>query len=231
MEKIHIVSCSSEVFADRKEAGCLLADELKIFKNKKAVVLGILRGGIIVAREISLKLDAELDIVLSRKIGAPMSPEFALGAVSENGKLFLNEPVTAYTSMNSEYIQQEKKRQMAEIKGRSRLFRKIQPKISIEGRIAIVVDDGVATGATMLAALWSARQEHPKKLIAAIPVGPKDVLEALAKHADNVICLKAPCFFNAVGQFYAHFDQTKDKDVLAILEDMEDSRVRPRNAK
>ena len=217
IRKLRIVSRSSMAFFDRKEAGLLLSNELKGLKGKDTVALGILRGGIIVALEVALKIGAELDIVLSRKIGAPMNPELAVGAVSENGELFVNKEAAASTSANDGYIQQEKNRQMAEIRRRSSLFRKIKPKISLEGKTVVVIDDGVATGATLLAALWAASQEHPKELIAAIPVGPEEILKDLSKYADKLICLKTPPYFSAVGQFYLQFNQTSDEEVLNIL--------------
>jgi len=219
MGGLRIVSHGSGVFSDRKDAGRLLADELEYLKGKEVVVLGILRGGIIIAREIAIRIGAELDIVLSRKISAPMDPELAIGAVSESGKLFINKKTASYTGADNTYIQEEKKRQVAEIKRRSKLFRKIRPKISLERKEVIMTDDGLATGATMQAALWAARQEHPEKLIAAVPVGPEETLEELTRDADEVICLKAPYPFNAVGQFYLQFEQIEDKKVLSMLKE------------
>lgn len=217
MGKIRVVSDSAEPFADRQEAGRLLAGELKSLNGKRVVVLGILRGGIIVAREIALALGAKLDIVLSRKIGAPMNPEYALGAVSEAGELFLNKNIVSCADNDTAYIQQEKMRQVNEIKRRGQLFRRIHPKVSLENKTIIVTDDGVATGATMQAALWAVRHEHPKKIIAAIPVAPEESLKELAKDADEVICLKAPFFFSAVGQFYLQFEQITDEEVFKTL--------------
>ncbi len=217
MGKIRIISQSSERFESRKAAGTLLAAELKKLKGEAAVVLGIPRGGMIVACELALALDADLDIVLSRKLGAPHNPELAIGAVGEDGKVFLNENVVGYLSVGDDYVRVEKERQMLEIKRRIALYRKVLPKVALNERTVIVTDDGVATGATMQAALWSVRQEGPKKLIAALPVGPPETLEMLSQDADEIICLRAPEFFAAVGQFYSQFTQVEDKELLELL--------------
>lgn len=214
-----IISHSDERFSDRQEAGRLLARELKKIESRdtRAVVLGIPRGGIIVAREIALALDADLDIVLSRKLGAPHNPELAVGAVSEDGRVFLNEDVVSSLAVDDGYVHKEKEHQMLEIKRRIALYRKALPKVSLQGRVVIVTDDGVATGATMQAALWAARHEGPKKLIAALPVGPEDTIRKLAQDADEMICLRTPEFFAAVGQFYAQFGQVEDEELLEVL--------------
>jgi len=225
MGQLRIVSQSSEAFGSRPEAGWMLSEELKCFKGKNTVVLGILRGGIIVAREIAIRLDARLDIVLSRKIGAPINPELAVGAVSENGELFVNKETALYTGADAMYIQQEKKRQMAEIKRRTTLFRSIQPKVPLKAKVVIVTDDGVATGATMQAALWAVRQEQPIKLIAAIPVGPQENVKRFTQDADEVVCLKAPFSFSSVGQFYLGFEQVEDKQVIEILKSYKEKMI------
>jgi putative phosphoribosyl transferase len=217
MGKLHIVSNSDVPFADRIEAGRLLARELKGYEGKEAVVLGILRGGIIIAREIALGLDTVFDIVLSRKLGAPDNPELAIGAVSEDGNVFLNREVIIDTAVNDDYIAYEKQRKISEIKRRVAMFRAIYPKVSLEGKIAIVTDDGVATGATMQATLWALRQEKPSRLIAALPVGPWKTLSKLTHDADEVVCLRAPVFFSALSQFYLQFKQVEDEEVLKML--------------
>ena len=216
---IRVISHNAERFSDRRQAGALLAMELKQWRGRKAVVLGIPRGGIIVAEELSRRLEAELDIVLSRKLGAPNNPELAVGSVTEDGNVFLNEEIVSALSLGQGYIEKEKAYQMREIERRIALFRKARPKISLKDKSVIVTDDGVATGATMKAALWAARQEHPKKLIAALPVGPPETIQELSVIADEVLCLRAPEFFSAVGQFYAEFGQVEDEEVLEILKD------------
>ncbi len=215
--KLRILSYSSEPFRDRKEAGRLLADELSEYRGQKAVVLGIPRGGIIVAREIARALNAELDIVLAHKLRTPGHEELAMGSVAEDGKLFLNPEVVQELRIGDTYIQQEKVRQLAEIKRRTEMIRRARPKIPLAGRIVIVTDDGVATGATTQAALWAVRLEQPEKLIAAMPVGPEDTIRRLAEDVDEMLCLRAPPLFAAVGQFYQQFYPVGDEDVLKIL--------------
>lgn len=217
MAKLRIVSHSDEPFRDRQEAGQLLGRELNNLRGQKAVVLGIPRGGIIVARELARALEADLDIVLSHKLRTPGHPELAMGSVAEDGKLFLNEMVIRELGVDRAYIQQEKAQQLMEIARRSKLIRKIQPKVPLEGRLVIVTDDGVATGATTQAALWAVRGENPKKLIAAVPVGSEETIGRLAEDVDEIICLRAPPFFAAVGQFYTQFDPIEDEEVLKIL--------------
>lgn len=217
MGVLRIVSYSSERFRDRAEAGKLLAYELRELRGRRPVVLGIPRGGIIVAREMARALDGELDIVLSRKLRTPGQWELAMGSVSEDGKLFLNDAVIRGMSVINAYIQQEKEVQIKEIARRRELIRKIKPRVSLEGRIVIVTDDGIATGATAQAAFWAARQEHPEKLIAAFPVGPQDTVTRLAQDVDEMVCLRAPEIYYAVGQFYARFEQIEDEEVLEIM--------------
>jgi len=219
MGRLSILSQSQHAFKDRKEAGKILAQQLNGFKKSNPVVLGIPRGGLIVAKEVADFLCAQLDIVLSRKLGAPGNPELAIGAISEDGKLFLNEVLAAQLDTHNTYIQKEKEYQLAEIKRRTKLFRTVRPKVSLKQRTVIITDDGVATGATMQAATWAVRQEGADKVIVALPVGPQSTLTRLAEDTDQVICLKAPVLFSAVGQFYDCFDQTEDEEVINILKE------------
>ena len=223
--QLHILSHGGMPFADRAEAGRLLAVELSNYRGRKAVVLGVPRGGVVVARELARALDAELDIVLAHKLPTPGHEELAMGSVAEDGKLFLNQEVVGTLGVGETYIKQERARQMAEIKRRSELFRRVHPKVALKGRIAIVTDDGVATGATTQAALWAVRLEQPEKLIAAIPVGPEDTIRRLAEDVDEMVCLRTPALFGAVGQFYRQFYPVDDEEVLKILrEEHEDGR-------
>ena len=217
--RVRIISRSSERFRDRQEAGRLLAKQLTEMRGKKAVVLGIPRGGIIVARELARALEAELDIVLSHKLRTPGHQELALGSISEDGKLFLNEALVQELGVGSGYIEKERAQQLVEIKHRAELIRKVRPKVPLKGRLVIVTDDGVATGATTQAALWAVRQEQPRRLIAAIPVGAEETVRRLAEDADETVCLRAPQFFVAVGQFYVRFDQVQDEEMLEILKE------------
>ena len=219
MGKLTVISHSSELFQDRREAGRLLAAELKEYRGGNTVVLGIPRGGIIVAAELTVGIQAELDIILARKLRSPVNEELAMGAVSENGKMFLNNLVLEQLAIDNAYIQREKDIQIEEIRRRSFLIRKVRPKVPLANRVVIVTDDGVATGATTQAALWAARHEKPSKLILAIPVGSGETVSKLAEEADETLCLRTPPFFAAVGQFYRIFSQTSDEEVLKILEE------------
>jgi predicted phosphoribosyltransferase len=226
MAACRILSHQSAPFQDRVEAGQLLGRELAKLRGQGAVVLGIPRGGVVVAREVARALDGELDIVLSRKIGAPGNPEFAIGAVSEDGRVFLTEASASWLRLTSDYIERETARQRAEIARRIGLYRSVRPKVPIEGRPVVVTDDGVATGATMQAALWAARQERPARLVAALPVAPEEALARLAADTDELLCLQAPPDFQAVSQFYSRFDQTDDSELLDLLrEEAERSRT------
>ncbi len=221
MGTLRIVSHSEEAFRDRVAAGQLLAKELAGWRGQRVVVLGIPRGGLVVACELARAIDADLDIVLSRKLRTPGHEELAMGAVSEDGKVFLNDEVVTEMgiSRNSSYLRREREIQMQEITRRAELIRRVRPKVPIEGRVAIVTDDGVATGATMQAAVWAARQEHPSRLVVALPVGPEDTVSRLAQDADEVMCLRVPPYFAAVGQFYLRVGQVEDEEVLAILKE------------
>ena len=226
MGTLQIVSNSKEPFNGRAEAGQSLAQHLKEYRGQKAAVLGIPRGGIIIAQQIAEALEADLDIVLSHKLGAPGNPELAIGAVCEDGKLFIDERISSYVGADDSYIEQEKARQLQQIARRIELYREVLAKLPLTARIVIITDDGVATGATMQAALWAVRQEKPKKIIAALPVGPEDTLKRLSKDADQTICLQAPSFFSALSQFYLQFAQVEDQELLEILEAESKRRVK-----
>lgn len=215
--KSRIISRSTEPFKDRTEAGYLLAKQLADLRNKGAIVLGIPRGGIIVAKALAAKIHADLDIILSRKLGTPGQPELAMGALAEDGKVFLNQNIVRSMALTEKDIAREKARQAKEIQQRTQLIRSVLPKTRLKNRIVIVTDDGVATGATMQAALWAVRQENPKRIIAAVPVASQEALEKLAADSDEIICLHLPTLFYAVGQFYIHFDQVEDNEILRIL--------------
>jgi predicted phosphoribosyltransferase len=218
MARLQIISDSSKPFKDRVEAGQLLARELEKFHYKKDVVLGIPRGGVIVASEIARAFGAGLDIVLAHKLGAPENKELAIGAVCEEGMVFVNKTVAPYVGADDHYIEHEKTYQLQEISHKVQLYRSILPKISLEARVVIVTDDGVATGATMQAALWAIRQEKPRKLVLALPVGPQDTVTKLSEDADEAICLRAPQNFEALSRFYLGFSQVEDEQLLQILE-------------
>ena len=217
MDAIRIVSRSAAPFADRREAGRLLARELAPYRTPRPVVLGIPRGGVVVAAEIANGLDAELDIVLSRKIGSPRNPELAIGAISEDGRLFLDERIRAMLGVPEAFIARQRELQLEEIARRIALYRAARPKVPLEGRVVILSDDGLATGSTMQAALWAVRRERPGRVVVAVPVGAPDTIERIAASAAEVVCLRAPEDFGAVGRFYRSFDQTEDREVVEIL--------------
>ena len=219
MGKISILAKSDEPFRDRIEAGRLLGEALKAARGPETIMLGIPRGGVIIAKEAANILKCDLDIVLSRKLGAPNNPELAIGAISESGKVFLDDAITASVGADSEYVKTESARQLAEIERRLEAFRKILPKADLKQKTVIIVDDGLATGATMQASLMFARQEKPFKLIAAVPVASSESIERIAGYADEVVCLRLPDFFGAVGQFYLNFGQISDAEVAAILKE------------
>ena len=224
MAKVRIFSRSAEPFRDRLQAGQLLSEQMGELKGKKAVVLGIPRGGIVVAQSLAHGIEAEVDIVLSRKLGAPGHLELAIGALAETGELFLNRPLVQDLSVSDDYIEAEKQRQMAEIQRRNQLIRRVLPHIPLTGRIAIVTDDGVATGATMQAAVWAIKHEKPRSLIAALPVASEEAVNRLAGDVDEVICLRMPDDFMAVGQFYRDFEQITDEEVIQILKQEQEGK-------
>jgi predicted phosphoribosyltransferase len=187
------------------------------YRGKNAVVLGIPRGGVVIAQKLAESLECDLDIVLSHKIGAPGNPELAIGAVCEDGKLFVDKVISSYVSADNAYIEQEKTRQLQQMSERVRRCRDVLAKVPLKGRVVIIADDGVATGATIQAALWAVRKEEPAKLIAAVPVGPSDTMSKIAKDADETICLRMPQLFGAIGRFYLQFDQVEDEELMEIL--------------
>ncbi|MFO8078826.1 MAG: phosphoribosyltransferase family protein [Armatimonadota bacterium] len=218
MGEVNIVSTESKAFQDRIEAGKALAEELSDLKGTNPLIIGVPRGAVPMAAVIADELDGELDVVIVRKLGAPGNPELAIGSVTEEGEAIVNEDFARRTGASDEYIKQETERQMQRIEERKRAYRETRPKVSMEGRTVVVVDDGFATGATMKAALESARSENPEKLIAAAPVGAQDTCRQMGDYADEVICLRAPAYFGAVGAFYRDFGQVSDDEVLEILE-------------
>lgn len=217
MGRTRVFSHEDRIFQDRREAGRTLSEALKEFRGKDAVVLGIPRGGLVVAAEIARAIEADLDVALTRKIGAPLQPELAIGALPESGQIYLNSALAAQVGADEGYIDREKARQAGVIKERAQQYRKVRPKVSLAGRLVIVADDGVATGATMLATLWSLAQEKPQRLIVALPVATEDAVEVLAGAADDVVVLQVPIYLAGISQFYGDFSQTGDDEVVDIL--------------
>jgi putative phosphoribosyl transferase len=207
------------LFVDRAEAGRLLAARLRHLADRSPLVLGIPRGGVAVAAEVARELGADLDVILSRKLRAPWQPELALGAICEGGEVHLDEGVAAGGGVAGRVIEEEIRVQTEEIERRRELFRRVKPRADPNGRTVILVDDGLATGSTMLAALRTLRAERPARLVVGLPVAPADRLEEVRRIADEVVCLAAPADFLAVGEFYRHFGQVSDDRVCRLLEE------------
>ena len=206
------------MFYDRYEAGQKLAQALIKYKNnQEVIVLAIPRGGVVVGFEVAKALKVPLDIVVARKIGAPGNAEFAIGAVSEKGDIILNEESISEYQISRDYIKKEAKIQRQEVKRRLAEYREGKEPANLKDKIVIIVDDGIATGASIKAAISSVKADAPKKVILAVPVAPPDTVEELKKEVDEVVCLETPETFFAVGQFYQIFDQTSDEEVKEIL--------------
>jgi predicted phosphoribosyltransferase len=206
-------------FADRDEAAWMLVERLRGEALEKPLVLAIPRGGVEIGAVLARGLGAELDVVLSRKLRAPHQPELALGAVSESGEVYLNHFASAMTDAGDAYVEAERQRQLAEIERRRALIRTVRPQAPIAGRTVIVTDDGVATGATMIAALHTVRAAGARKIIVAVPVAAPDRIDALRPLCDRIVCLQEPEAFWAIGQFYRDFAQVEDERVLELLRD------------
>lgn len=209
------------LFRDRHEAGKLLAQKLLDLKgHPKAVVLGIPRGGVVVAYEVAKALNLPLDVFIARKIGAPGNPELAIGAVASDGTVILDELSISLMGVPRQYIEKEIEHQKKEIRKRLLIYRGGREGYSLQGRIVILVDDGVATGATTIASLRAIKASNPSQTILAVPVAPPDTVEKLRQEADKVICLYTPSPFWAVGAFYLNFEQTSDEEVQALLAEL-----------
>lgn len=206
-------------FKDRAEAGRKLAKALASYKEEEPVVLALPRGGVPVAAEVCAALNAPLDLILVRKIGVPLQPELAMGAVVDGGAPIVvrNEDVIKLAGIDEAAFKEVCDRELAEIDRRRQRYLGGRARAEVEGRTAIVIDDGVATGATTRAALRATRARKPKKLVLAVPVAPTDSLAALRADADDVVCLENYEFFGAIGFYYADFRQISDEEVIDIF--------------
>ncbi len=205
------------IFKDRTDAGKKLAEALVQFKGLDGIVLAIPRGGIVVASEISKDLGFLLDVVIPRKIGAPDQPELAIGAISEDGSTIMNDDIINRIGATAEYIKEESSRQLTEIARRTSVYRGGRPGLPLQDKNVILVDDGVATGATLKAAIKFVKNQNPAHLTVAVPIGPIQTVMELRAEVD-VICLHTPSIFSAIGGFYSDFNQITDEEVTMLLQ-------------
>jgi putative phosphoribosyl transferase len=205
-------------FADRAQAGRLLAAALLGLKLRDPVVLALPRGGVPVAAEVAAALHAPLDLLLVRKIGAPSQAELAVAAVADGPELVLDEQTMAATGASAAYVERRAAEERHEIARRRAAYLRGRPALPVEGRTAVVVDDGIATGTTARAALQALRRRRPARLVLAVPVAPADTVEALRADVDDLVCLRSPEWFGAVGAHYVDFHQVGDDEVVATLD-------------
>jgi predicted phosphoribosyltransferase len=206
------------IYRDRAHAANALADALAAWRGRRPLVAAIPRGAVSMGRILAERLDGDLDVVLVRKLRAPGNPELAVGSVDESGWTFLS-PWAEAIAGTREYLQREIQDELAVTRARRARYTPGRGPLAAEGRVVIVVDDGLATGATMVAALHAMRGRHPARLICAVPVGSSEAVALVGRYADEVVCLQVPPTFHAVGQWYARFEQVDDEEVVSILRD------------
>jgi putative phosphoribosyl transferase len=204
------------LFKNREEAARLLAEKLRPYKGRHVLVLAIPRGAVPMGKIIADAIDGEMDVVLVHKLGAPGNPEFAVGSVGESGDVYVNDDARELM-IGDDYLNREAREQLAVLHRRRAIYTPVRPPIDPSGRIVIVVDNGIATGATMIAALRAVRAKRPARLIAAVAVAPPAMIDRIAKEADETVYLEAPEEFYAVGQFFLEFHQVTDDEVIALL--------------
>jgi putative phosphoribosyl transferase len=208
------------MFRDRKDAGMHLAEKLTGYAGRQdVIVLALPRGGVVIGTEVANRLKVGLDVLIVRKIGHPWEQELAAGAIAETGAIVYNEDIATGYGVTREYLEEEAERQREEIRRRQELYRDGKKLENLAGKTVILVDDGVATGATMKAAIEALKQERISRLIVAVPVAPKVTAAELLRMADEFVCLDTPADFTAVGSYYADFRQTMDAEVVALLRD------------
>jgi putative phosphoribosyl transferase len=205
-------------FADRRDAGRRLADKLSRFEDERPVVFALPRGGVPVGYEISRVLEAPLDVLVSRKLGAPGQPEFGIGAVAAGGVRVLNEDVVRRLGIPEDYVQEITAQELEEVRRRLRYFRDDRPETEVVGRTAILVDDGLATGVTARAAVQALRLRNPRRLVLAAPVCAAQSAALFRTTVDELVCLESPSDLGAIGFWYRNFEQTSDEEVVELLE-------------
>jgi putative phosphoribosyl transferase len=211
------------MFEDRRDAGEQLAQALDGYRGQHPLVLAIPRGAVPIGAILARRLEGELDLVLVRKLHAPGAPEFAIGSVDEAGWVY-RAPHAGSVGASAAYIEEQKAAQLQELARRRERYTPGRTRTDAAGRTVIVVDDGLATGATMVAALHAVRQARPARLVCAVPVAAPESVELVGRHADDVVCLDAPRHFAAVGQFYRSFPQLEDEEVVALLRQSQQAR-------
>ncbi|GGN77645.1 hypothetical protein GCM10011610_24290 [Nocardia rhizosphaerihabitans] len=205
------------LFDDRRDAGRQLAERLVHLRDEDLIVVGLPRGGVPVAYEIAQALDAPLDVIVVRKLGVPYQPELAFGAIGEDDARVINDVVVAYTGLAGADMASVERREREELARRAERLRRTYPRVTLSGRTAVVVDDGIATGATARAACQVARARGAQRVVLAVPVAPRDTLAMLRDVADEVVCLELPTWFSAVGCWYRRFGQVSDAEVAELL--------------
>jgi predicted phosphoribosyltransferase len=207
------------LFKDRREAGCRLAKKLIDYRKQgNVIVLALPRGGLPIGFEIAKQIEARLDVFLVRKLGAPQQPELAMGAIASGGITVMNAEVLRMLNLSDEAVNQVIEEEKRELQRRQKVYRGDQPFPDLNGKVAILVDDGIATGATMKVAVKAIRSRVPDRMVVAVPVGPKSTCDALRDWVDESVCLETPVSFQAIGQWYADFSQLDDQDVRDYLE-------------
>jgi predicted phosphoribosyltransferase len=215
------------IFEDRADAGRRLAERLTSLRDEAPIVLALPRGGVPVGVEVSRALDAPLDVFISRKLGAPDQPELGIGAVAQGGTRVLNEDIVWQIGIPDEYVEEITRRELAEVERRLRILRGDRPEPEVRDRTAILVDDGLATGVTARAAVRALRERNPRRLVLAVPVCPPRTARLLAPEVDDLICLRMPEDFVAVGFWYHDFEQVTDDEVVELLEKARRERGSP----
>lgn len=216
------------MFPDRTAAGKMLAEKLTEFKGKNALVLAVPRGGVMLGYEVAKALEADLDVIIPRKIGAPYNPELAIGAVIDDDTVVLDDELIEVLHVPEEFLDKEINKQKSEVSRRYKVYRGNLPPREVRGRDVILADDGIATGSTMTVAIRSLRKKEPRSIILAVPVAPHETIDRMRSEVDKVICLQEPKIFYAVSQFYTDFGQTTDEEVISLISQFNFRNMKPR---